>query len=151
MIVQTFKSKKPLPTVHFNKPPWPGHTYGVPANSSSIDPRPNDQDRKRAAQFKIKPEEFVRRDKVVRQLYIDCPWRPGELLRPAADNYFEQYGNVLVRGIYKSYHDFSTAEAMQWPADDEPYILSVQPQKGDSSLLCVTSDFLAKIPVGDKC
>lgn len=113
--------------------------------------RPTEPDKARAKQFGITPDEFVRRDKIVRQLYLNCNFHVGENLRPVLEADFDQYGEVAVKKIFKCYHDFPTAEAMEWPDDDEPYIITVSPEKGDADLLVVTSRFMRRYKMGEKC
>lgn len=93
--------------------------------------RPNHMDKQRADQFKISPEEFVRRDKIVRQLNLDTAlqYNAGQTVECVTEQAREEYGKLLIRQVFKTYHDFPTAEAMNWPQDDKPYLFTVQPVK----------------------
>jgi hypothetical protein len=125
-----------LPTAQAQQQQLPHHPVGTTATEA----RPNGADKKRADQFKITPDEFVRRDKIVRQMFLENEFHVGEVLSPIKLGDREKYGNVSVRGIWKSYHDFPTAEAMAWPQDDYPYIMTVQPtakqDDGTELILC---------------
>lgn len=110
--------------------------------------RPNEMDKKRADQFKISPEEFVRRDDIVRQLYLDTAmfFKPGDVVQCRTEQQRETYGKITIRGVFKSYHDFPTAEAVAWPKDDIPYIFTVQPEKPEKGdIILSTADFFEKV------
>jgi hypothetical protein len=115
--------------------------------------RPTDADRERAKQFKITPEEFVRRDEIVRRLWarssLDFP--VNSMARPMMDQAFEEYGHVKICQVFKSYHDFPTLEAIEWPEDDIPFIFTVAPEKGENRLLCVTAGFMRPVRNGGVC
>jgi hypothetical protein len=49
--------------------------------SSKEDRHPNAADRSRAIQFKVSPEEFIRRDNIIRQMYLDCYFNIGRCVR----------------------------------------------------------------------
>lgn len=143
MIVQTFPTRKKQVT----------HNYMPPAVVAGSKPtqmsypkeeRPNQADQNRAKQFNITPEEFVRRDKIVRQMWIDCQYRTGEVVRPMMPESFEEYGRITIRGVFKSYHDFPQEEAKEWPKDDRPFIITCEPEKGEQRLLVVTPAWLSR-------
>jgi hypothetical protein len=110
--------------------------------------RPDHRDRERAKEIGITPAEFVRRDTIVRQKWIDCKFHVAELLVPINDKAQERYGNCLVEGICKSYYDFPPGD--KWPDDDDPYILLVSPQRGtkDGGRIICTADFFKKAENG---
>jgi hypothetical protein len=146
MIVQTYKGTRPKTTYHSMPPLVPmkqqQQNWPIPV----MEPRPNADDRRRATQFNIDAEEFVRRDKLVRQMWVDCGFKPGEVVRPKSDIAYEKYGRCTIRGVYKSYHDFSTGEGQDWPKNDRPFIITVDPDKkdNDTRLLLVVPDWLAR-------
>lgn len=142
MIVQSFEPKK-------KKVP---HLYTIPPNKHTqqtypvqiTEYRPNNADKDRAKQFGVAPEEFVRRDNIVRQLYLDNPFRCGEVVRASDEGVFATYGRLSIRQIYKTYHDFTTSEAKDWPENDKPYIIAAQPEKGEAKLLLCRADTLQR-------
>lgn len=106
--------------------------------------RPNEVDKNRANQFGITPEEFVRRDMIVRQLFLDTAmfYKPGDVVECRSQKNRNDYGRINIRGVFKSYHDFPTAEAVAWPKDDIPYIFTVQPEKTEmGDIVLCTADF----------
>lgn len=85
----------------------------------------------------------MRRDKIVRQLWLDAMmYKAGDVVRPDMDTDYKIYGNITIRGVFKTYHDFPTQEAMDWPKDDIPYIFTVSPEKGEADILLVTAKFM---------
>jgi hypothetical protein len=117
-----------------------------PAPPVTTEDRPNQGDRDRARAFNITPEEFVRRDNIVRQLWLDCQFKPGELVRPKNNEKYEKYGRLHIRGVYKTYHDFSVLASKEWPENDCPLIISASPDKGidNNGLLLCAADSLAR-------
>ena len=149
MIVETYPSKrKPILKEILPTLVKPAATPPVVMTG-----RPNEQDKTRARQFMIEPEEFVRRDNIVRELFLNCNFRPGEVTRPLSETSFKIYGYLTIRGIFKSYHDFPTAEATAWPKDDKPWTITCEPtNKEEGELLVVTSEFLKpSSPLGATC
>lgn len=105
--------------------------------------KPDTRDMNLADKLKITPEEVVRRDDIVRNLWINCHFHVGEFLMPANPAKREQYGtNIKVMQIFKSYHDFPAHE--KWPADDIPYIMTVKPDVEGSGLILCVSNFLCR-------
>lgn len=151
MIFQVYPSTRPRQTgLHSilpprNPPNQQQQTWPIPGPPG--EGRPTENDRSRARQFNIDPIEFVRRDKIVRQMWVDCGFKAGEMLRPKGEMAYEKYGKLKVMGIYKSYHDFTTAEARDWPKDDRPFTVTVEPEKkpSDSKLLLVVPDWLQRL------
>lgn len=101
---------------------------------------PTSYDKEAATKFNITPEEFVRRDNVVRRMWIDCTLQVGCRYQAATEANRKLYGSLLVRGIYKSYHDFSPTE--DWPDDDRPYIVTCT-SENRGEVICMP-EFLVK-------
>lgn len=133
MIAETYVPVKPKESFKRHTPFFPPAPPKSTQSSYPSQPndRPNHMDKQRADQFKISPEEFVRRDKIVRQLNLDTAmqYSAGQTVECVMDHSREEYGRLLIRGVFKTYHDFPTAEAMSWPPDDKPYIFTVQSEK----------------------
>lgn len=110
------------------------------------DRTPNAADRSRANQFKITPEEFVRRDNIVRQQYLDCILQVGDVCEPVALASRELYGKCTIKKILRTYHDFTTASGIAWPEDDRPMIVEAEPEKkhDGTTLICCTPKYLQK-------
>lgn len=143
MILETYQTKKKKYPDYGYKPPVPPPVLGPHNNNCGVG-YTTEQEKRRATQFGITPDEFKRRDTIVRRLFAECPFRIGQTVKPVMEQSVAQYGMVLIRGIFRSYHDFPTAEAKAWPKDDIPYIITVEPQMGDAELLLVTTKFLQK-------
>jgi hypothetical protein len=138
MLAHTYKS--------IRAPKYPVHI----GNSSSEDRHPNQADRAKAAQFKITPEEFIRRDNIVRQMYLDCNFHFNEVCEPVGEIAREMYGKCTIRKIFRTYHDFTIQQAMDWPTDDRPLIVTAEPTKkpeGSNMILC-TPKFLRRLSIG---
>lgn len=120
----------------------------LPTKGTNNDVRPDFRDRARAQVLCITADEFLRRDRIVRQLFLDCPFHSGEELVPKKPEDFERYGKLTVQGIMKTYHDFHKDE--KWPADDEPYILTTYSEKLKMVVFC-TSGFLMRANNGGTC
>jgi hypothetical protein len=58
----------------------------------------------------------------------------------------EMYGKCIIRKIFRTYHDFPTAQAIDWPADDKPLIVTAEPERKpeDSNMILCTPKFLQK-------
>jgi hypothetical protein len=114
--------------------------------SSKEDRHPNAADRSRAIQFKVSPEEFIRRDNIIRQMYLDCYFNIGDVCEPVGIIAREMYGKCIIRKIFRTYHDFPTAQAIDWPADDKPLIVTAEPERKpeDSNMILCTPKFLQK-------
>lgn len=132
MIAETYPAVNAREMYKRHTPFFPPTTKQTQSSyPSQPNDRPNHMDKQRADQFKISPEEFVRRDKIVRQLNLDTAmqYNAGQTVECVTEQARSEYGKLLIRGVFKTYHDFPTAEAMAWPEDDMPYIFTVQPQK----------------------
>jgi hypothetical protein len=109
--------------------------------------KPDKKDLDLAEKRKVSGEEIVRRDNIVRQLWIACKTNVGEYVVPRLVGDREKYGaRLLVKGVFRSYHDFPLAE--EWPKDNVPYIITLATD--DGAILC-TSDFFAKAGNGGTC
>jgi hypothetical protein len=107
---------------------------------------PSASDRSRAMQFNVSPEEFVRRDDIVRQMFLDCKFSVNDVCEPVTSTSKEMYGKCIIKKIFRSYHDFPTAQAMDWPSDDRPLIVTAETEKkpdGTELILC-TPKYLQK-------
>jgi hypothetical protein len=112
----------------------------VPADP---DKRPHSGDIFMASKFKIKPDEFVRRDLIVRQLWQECAYRIGDQVTPKDVDDKKKYGAVLVvRNIYHSYNQFEPHEA--WPAGDNPMIVTAMNEETKETCW-FTTNFVEKV------
>lgn len=147
MITQSFPSLRPKPPVVV----YPPYKYTPPLGPLGGPRKPTGWDVQKAEKFKITPEEFVRRDEIVRKMWRECNWREGDVLCPRGPQSRDKYGtNIKVEGIYRTYHDFHENE--KWPSDDEPYIMTVRPERGaNGGRICCTPDFLMRPGNGSSC
>jgi len=128
MIVQSFNSKRA-----------PKYTY-IPATNTK--PWYTAQEYAAARARNISPEEYVRRDKVVKELATACPFQTGDTAYPHDKKGYEEYGVCVVIGICRSYKDFNVDE--EWPKNDNPYILSFAPMNDRKNIVMCTSNYLTK-------
>jgi hypothetical protein len=145
MIVQQFATLRKYVQQHYQPPPQYDQTLAVYRRT------PTYMDKEGAKKRNITPEEFVRRDMIVRQKWLDCTWKIGDVLTPVSEAARAQYGNtVVVENIYKSYNEVHEKE--KWSTDDNPYLLSVRPEKGaDGGRIICTIDFVMKALNGGTC
>lgn len=91
---------------------------------------------------KISTEEYVRRDKIIRTEWNACPFKEGDIVYPKAQKDYMDYGPVKITGMLRSYKD--TAIEDEWPKNDNPFILTIQPLKGKQDLVFCTANWVAK-------
>ncbi len=127
MIEQSFPSKRPkkLPVVGALNAPW----------YSSMDYQ-------QAHSRKIDVAEFIRRDNLVRKMFIECPYRPGDTGFPINKKDYEKYGVFIVTGILVSYRD--TAYDHEWPKNDNPMVVTIKSLKEPTHVMFCTPSWLAK-------
>lgn len=124
MIEQTFPNKKEYLS-EISKLPWIPHQ---PANVQQL-----------ADAKSITIDEYMRRDKIVQELYGTVSLRAGDTAYPVSATGYAKYGAVIVIGICKSYKDFG--EDGHWN-DDNPMIITFAPiKKRDEHIFC-TADYL---------
>jgi hypothetical protein len=75
--------------------------------------------------MKITPEEFVRRDDIIKVAFDACTHKAGDIVIPINAKDFKEYGELRVRGIVKSYFEFSPSDN-EWDAGDHAYILTLE-------------------------
>lgn len=136
MILETFKShRKPV------------HHLVTSTKTPRI---PGPQDIARAIQFKITPAEFIRRDDIVRQMYLDTQLVVGDWCEPHSEAERTKYGKCQVKKLFRTYHDFPTLQAQEWPEDDMPLIVTAEPSiiTDDINLILCTPKYLRKLYSG---
>lgn len=90
--------------------------------------------------------ESARREELVKKLYRECPYRPGDTVIPKYISDRKKYGEkIIVMSIVDSYAKFGKDET--WPSNDTPYLVTAKSYDKDTIFLC-TTDFL--IPVKKK-
>ena len=129
MIELTFASKRvvapPPPVLEMNKlPRYPS----TPANIQQLADAKN-----------ISIHEYMRRDKIVQELYATVKLKAGDTAYPIPASGYAKYGAVMVIGVCKTYKDFGTDG--HWN-DDNPMIITFSPiKKRDEHIFC-TADYL---------
>lgn len=142
MISQTYiNPNKPKPIPRVIPSGNPAITY-TPTNTSSADR--NAMVAKRAKHLNISPEEWKRRDDIVRTLRIACTMTVGEIFAVPID-FQKQHGEKgVVTHIAASYIDI---EADKWPVNDKAMIIaarSFQKNGAPYNYIC-TIDFPIKV------
>ncbi|MFZ2190117.1 MAG: hypothetical protein WAV48_05015 [Candidatus Magasanikiibacteriota bacterium] len=126
MIEQTFPSKRPKPTyIHSTSGPW-----FSPADIQQAQAR------------KILPAEFVRRDLLIRKMFVECGWRPGDTAFPESKKDYEKHGAFMVQGVLMSYKDL--AYDHDWPKSDVPLTITIKAMKDSKNILFCTPGWLVK-------
>lgn len=127
MIEQTFASKKETITLEEMKIlPW------YPSKPHNI--------QQLADAKKISVEEYMRRDKIVQELYATVKLKTGDTAFPIPITGYTKYGAVIVIGVCKTYKDFG--EDGHWN-DDNPMIITFAPLKDRTTHIFCTADYLA--------
>lgn len=126
MIEQTFASKRETITLEEMKVlPW------YPSKPHNI--------QQLADAKKISVEEYMRRDKIVQELYATVRLKAGDTAFPLPVAGYTKYGAVIIIGVCKTYKDFG--EDGHWN-DDNPMIITFSPiKKRDTHIFC-TADYL---------
>lgn len=91
---------------------------------------------------KITVEEYVRRDKIIRNEWNACPFKIGDTVYPKSQKDYIDYGPVEITAMLQSYKDTSIED--EWPKNDNPFILTIKPLKGDQSLVFCTANWVVK-------
>lgn len=146
MILEIYPSQRPVLVPAL---PWKGkqqqQQHGVQLkptaaavnNVSAV--RPHLQDKEKATQIGITPEEYVRRDNIVRNIWIKNMFKVGDVLDCYDKKDRDDYGNITVKQIFTNYSMFPLNEAKDWPKDDKPYTMTVKPEKKEQLILCTPS------------
>lgn len=126
MIEQTYPSKRvPLLPVRITEGPW-------------FSP----MDYQQAQSRKITPSEFVRRDNIVRAMFRDCQWRPGDTGFPINKKDYEKSGVFVVIGVMTTYRD--TSYDHDWPKNDNPMIVTIKSLKDAATIFFCTPEWIVK-------
>lgn len=102
----------------------------------------------RAEKKGIDVKEWMRRDRVIQELYRDKHIQVGDICLPVDPAGVKKYGEVRVTGIIKSYVEMDhTTEP--WPSNDNPFVVSAVPvsqtnNKGQSFICTLNYLTLAK-------
>jgi hypothetical protein len=112
MITETFASKRPKATY------WPT-TYPL---TSNIPKHFTAQEIAQAEMRGITPEEYVRRDNIVKRLSSLVQLRAGDTCYPSNKDGYAKYGCCFVVGVCRSYKDFSADS--KWPKNDTPMVVT---------------------------
>jgi hypothetical protein len=144
MIIKEYPSLRvpALPPVVYGKQPYNYGGYVAPGVR-----QPNYKDIAHASVMGITPEEVVRRDLIVKQAWMQCQWKTGEVLQAKSAESRKKYGLLTVRGLVKSYLDFHKND--KWPEDDIPLIVACRSDV-EGEIVC-TADFLCRGNNGGTC
>ncbi len=93
----------------------------------------------------ITPEEYVRRNNIVKDQASKVWLRPGDTAYPESKAGYTKYGACLVIGICRSYKDFAFTD--EWPKSDCPFIVTFAPLNDRTTHIHCTYHYLvAKNP-----
>lgn len=95
-----------------------------------------------ASARKITPQEFVRRNLVVENLYKTIPLKKGDTVYPIDAKEYEKVGACVVVGVCSSLFDF--APDSKWPKDDNPLLISFYPLSDEQNHFVCTTGYLSK-------
>lgn len=81
--------------------------------------------------------EKLRRDKIVRDAYSKCPWKPGDLVMPHSIDDQKKYGRkCTVTSVARNLIEYGDSD---WPKTDNPLIVLVKIDGKNSSFFCTPS------------
>lgn len=127
MIEATYKSVRPA-TVY-----QPPAVYNTPFYSP--------KELAQATARGITPAEYCRRDALIKQLFLDCPYDKGDIVFPASFKDFLKYGAVRIVGVCQTYSDFSFDT--KWSPKDNPMIVTFAPTKDTEHIMLCTTNYLS--------
>ena len=128
MIELTFASKRvvtPPPVLEMSKLPW---YPSIPPNVQQL-----------AEAKGITVPEYLRRDKIVQELYATVKLKAGDTAFPVNASGYAKYGASIVIGVCKTYKDFGTDGVWN---DDNPMIITFSPLKKREEHIFCTADYL---------
>ena len=86
--------------------------------------------------------EAKRRDDIIKQMFKNCPYKEGDIVKPYSAAGIKQYGDdVIVEKICDTYAKMGKSE--EWPKDDCPMIVTAWSNKTSSRFFC-TVGYLEK-------
>lgn len=96
-----------------------------------------------AAMKKITPEEWQRRDNIIRVEANSVTYTKNASVYPHTWANFVKYGQCKIIGITDTYKDFTELE---WPANDVPYVIVARSFVKDMGTLTTTAGFFTTKP-----
>lgn len=126
MIEQTFASKRAV-TV-----------YQPPAKTTG--PWFSPKELAQATSRGISAAEYVRRNDIIKQLYMECPYDEDQIVYPADYKDFLKYGPVTIIGVCDDYSKFSYDT--KWSSNDNPMIVTFVPTKSPDQTMFCTVNYL---------
>lgn len=86
----------------------------------------------------ITPAEYVRRNDIIKGLYLDCPYDEGDIVYPAKYEDFLKYGAVKIVGVCDDYSKFGFD--VKWAKNDNPMIVTFSVCDDlDKTMFCTTN------------
>jgi len=87
--------------------------------------------------------ESARREAIVRRLYANCPYKPGDTVVPKTKAARDEWGEkLIVTAMVDSYAKFGKDEI--WPSNDDPMIVHVKSYDKDTHFICSTGYLMKK-------
>lgn len=150
-----------IDTRRVKKAPPPAITYPYPTTSTykggSYPPVPtNYRDITKLDKDKyLEVSEWRRRDNIIKACYAHCKVKVGERVRPMSEEQWQKYGPCFIRGIDKSWDEYCGMEkdetAIEWPADNTPFIVHAQPIMPDrGGPIIASARFFRSFYLGEK-
>lgn len=108
MIVTVLKNRiVPPPFVPITYPGWKSPTYNTPDTDTW--------------------KEAKRRDDIIKRIYKECKYYPGQKLTPKEPDAAKEYGVCTIIGVCSSYALYG--KDVVWPTSDNPLIVTVLTSK----------------------
>lgn len=118
----------------------------TPAYKNSYTPMDNGMSEvynKHQAQKKnVSIEEFVRRDKIVREAAKGANYfRDGDIVYPHTKEEYAKYGKLVITYIIRSYADY---EHEPWDEKSAAMVIGARPEKGSNGDIVCTSGYVSR-------
>lgn len=95
----------------------------------------------RAKELGITITEFEKRCRKVREVWLPCMLFKNDVVYPARAEDYEKYGAMKVENVCGDYRQMMETE---WPANDNPFIVSVRSIEKPSELVFCTTGWAVK-------
>jgi hypothetical protein len=86
-------------------------------------------------------KEAKRRDEIIKKMYKECKYYPGQKLIPDVPGAFAEHGECTVVGVCSSYVLYG--KDIAWPASDNPLIVTVITSK--NTTLFTTNNYFKAV------
>ena len=154
MIVETFPTKKPTAVLpYYQQQTWPKGGNGQPPFIPTHTKMYGQWIERKAESRGITVDEYIRRDKLIREQVDACPLGINQIAYPIRKSEYEKYGALKIRHFILKLDDLPPTE--KWPTSDRPMIISCEMVSTGEVVTCttnyLTSTNLHAMKASDQC